>query len=55
MNTVIKDRGVSGISLIAEADGAECIAETEVLLFRGQEVPEDAMKLYTEYVKGKTK
>lgn len=37
---------IDGISSIAYKDGAECIAEVEVLLFRGDEVPEEAMKLY---------
>lgn len=52
MNTAIKDRGVTGISPIAELDGADCIAEVEVLLYRGEPVPEAAMLLYKEYVKG---
>ena len=52
MNAALVSRGVSGISIIAEMDGAECIAEVEVLLFRGQKVPEKAMQLYNEFVKG---
>lgn len=42
---------VEGISDIAYSDGAECIAEVEILLFRGEEVPEEAMKLYEKYIK----
>lgn len=42
---------IDGISSIAYKDGAECIAEVEVLLFRGDEVPEEAMKLYKKYIK----
>lgn len=42
---------VEGVSDIAYSDGAECIAEVEILLFRGEEVPEEAMKLYEKYIK----
>lgn len=42
---------IEGISSTAYKDGAECIAEVEVLLFRGDEVPEEAMKLYKKYIK----
>ena len=47
----LKDKGVAGISDIAAMDGAECIAEVEVLLSRGENVPEEAMKLYKKYVR----
>lgn len=53
MNDDLLSKGVDGISEIAKLDGAEAIAEVEVLLYRGFEVPEEAMKLYNEYVKGK--
>lgn len=43
---------IKGISKYAEKDGAECIAEVEVMLYRGEDVPEDAMKLYRRYIKG---
>ena len=43
---------IKGISKYAETDGAECIAEVEIMLYRGDEVPEDAMKLYRRYIKG---
>lgn len=55
MNDAILNRGVDGISVIAASDGAECIAEVEVLLYRGEDVPEEAMALYNEYVKGDKK
>ena len=42
--------GVEGISEIALADGAECIAEVEILLHRGESVPKEAMELYRKYV-----
>lgn len=51
MNNDLSEMGVDGISKIAAQDGAECIAEVEVLLFRGQPVPQEAMDLYNRYVK----
>lgn len=53
MNEQIKNCGVDGISRIAKLDGAECIAEVEVLLYRGEPVPEKALELYNKYVGGK--
>lgn len=41
---------IEGVSTYAYSDGAECIAETEILLSRGQAVPDEAMKLYNKYV-----
>lgn len=41
---------INGISECAFSDGAECLAEVEVLLSRGEAVPENAMKLYRKYV-----
>lgn len=55
MNEELLTKGVDGISKAASLDGAEVIAEVEVLLHRGAEVPEEAMKLYNEYVKGNAK
>lgn len=52
MNKQLKNLGVDGISQIAQIDGAECIAEVEVLLSRGEPIPEKAMELYNAYVKG---
>ena len=53
MNKAIAKSGVEGISIIALSDGAECIAEVEVLLYRGEPVPQKAMDLYNKYTKGK--
>ena len=55
MNNELADKGVPGISDIAEADGAECIAETEVLLFRKAKVPQAALDLYDKYIEGRVK
>lgn len=41
---------IEGVSPYAFSDGAECIAETEILLSRGQAVPDEAIKLYNKYV-----
>ena len=46
----LKEKGVTGISQIALEDGSECIAETEVLMYRGAEIPKEAMELYNKYV-----
>ena len=43
---------IEGISATAFSDGAECIAEVEVLLSRNAEVPEEAKALYDKYIKG---
>lgn len=48
----LKEIHIAGVSDYAAKDGAECIAEVEVLLERGEKVPDEAMKLYNEYVKG---
>jgi len=42
---------IDGISMIALDDGVECIAEIEVLLFRGESVPKEAMELYEKYIR----
>lgn len=47
----LEEKGVSGISLIAEQDGVECIAEIEVLLHRGETISQEALELYNKYVK----
>lgn len=46
MNNFIKSKGVKNISAIAEADGAECVAEVEVLLYRDVHIPPKAKLLY---------
>lgn len=47
----LADIHIEGISEMAYSDGAECIAEVEILLFRGEPVPEEALKLYEKYIK----
>lgn len=49
----LKNRGIDGISPIALEDGAEALAEIEVLLSRGEFVNEEAKNLYNEYVRRK--
>lgn len=46
---------IEGVSPVAFSDGAECIAEVEVLLYRNDEVPKEAKALYDKYMKGKRK
>lgn len=53
MNKELSTMGVEGISAIAKRDGAECIAEVEVLLSRNAEIPDEAMALYNKYVRKK--
>lgn len=43
---------IKGISVTAFNDGVECVAEVEVLLFRGDKVPKEALELYHKYIKG---
>lgn len=43
---------VMGISRIADEDGAEAIAEIEVLLTRNEIVSDEAMTLYNKYMIG---
>ena len=47
----LSDIHIEGISEYAYLDGAECIAEVEVLLSRGEKVPKKAMDLYNKYIK----
>ena len=42
---------INDVSDIAYGDGAECIAEVEVLLFRGSDVPQEAFELYKKYIR----
>lgn len=53
MNEEIKNARVRGISNIAFEDGAEAIAEVQILIDRGDEVPKKAMDLYIKYTGGK--
>ena len=45
------NKHIAGVSTIAYNDGAECIAEVEVLLDKKMPVPDEAMSLYNEYVR----
>lgn len=47
----LKGQGVKGISKTATNDGAESIAEIEVLIYRGDAVVPEGMKLYRKYMK----
>lgn len=47
----LKNKGLAGLSLIAEKDGAEAIAEIEVLLRRGEKISDDAKSLYEKHMK----
>lgn len=42
---------ILGVSPLAYKDGAECIAEVEILLERKMPVPDTAMALYNKYVR----
>ena len=46
----IKDAHIEGISKIAYNDGAEALAEIEVLLSRGEKIPEKALEFYNKYM-----
>ncbi|WP_147613852.1 phage head morphogenesis protein [Treponema pectinovorum] len=47
----IENANISGISRIAEKDGAEALAEIEVLLYRKSQIPEDALAFYNKYMR----
>lgn len=53
--SVLEKIHVDGVSPAAFRDGAECIAEVEVLLYRNEEVPKEAKALYDKYMKGTRK
>lgn len=53
MNQELEQIHDEGVSIIAHDDGAECIAEVEVLKARGTTVPKDALDLYNRYTRGK--
>lgn len=48
----LKDIHIDGISPTAFEDGVECIAEIEVLLYRGEKIPKEARELYDKYIGG---
>ena len=51
----LKDKGIEGIGKLAKSDGAEALAEIEVLLSRGSQIPDEAKKLYDKYIGGRRK
>jgi len=42
---------IDGVSDTAFKDGAECIAETKVLIVKGRKVPKEAKDLFDQYIK----
>ena len=42
----VSDIHIDGVSTLARKDGAECLAELEVLRSRGVQVSDEAMKFY---------
>lgn len=51
MNEELSKVRVAGISQIAYNDGAELIAEIEVLIARGDNVPSEALRIYEKYTR----
>lgn len=52
MYSEIANAHIEDISKIAYNDGAEALAEIEILISRGGEVPEKAMEFYNKYMRG---
>jgi hypothetical protein len=48
----LEKMGIDDISKIASKDGAEAVAEIEVLLHRGEKISDEARKLYESVMKG---
>ena len=46
----LSSKGIDGISPLAFEDGAEALAEIEVLLNRGDDISQEAMDLYEKYI-----
>ena len=46
----LKDKGKTGVSMIARDDGAECLAELEVLRYRGTKVSKELSEFYEKYM-----
>ena len=46
----LSSKGIDGISPLAFEDGAEALAEIEVLLNRGDDISQEAMDLYEQYI-----
>lgn len=47
----LADIHITGVSPIAKTDGAEALAEIEILLARKSSVPEVAMRFYKKYMR----
>lgn len=48
----LKEIHYDGVSALAKSDGLECIAECEVLLSRGETLPDELMEFYKKYTTG---
>ena len=48
----IANSKITGISKIAYLDGAEALAEIEILKSRGEKIPTEAYEFYKKYIKG---
>lgn len=46
----LKDKGMSGVSKIATKDGAECLAELEILRYRKTKVSKELSDFYEKYM-----
>ena len=46
----LREQGIAGISIIAHDDGAEALAEIEILIHRGEKLSSDAETLYEKYM-----
>lgn len=49
----LADQHIEEISTIAYKDGAECLAEIEILISRGADIPEEIMSFYNKYCGGR--
>ena len=49
----LSDIHIKGISKIAYRNGAECLAELEVLRSRGTKVSDEALEFYEKYMRRK--
>lgn len=52
INKELEEIHYDGLSFIASLDGSELIAEIEVLLKRGEDVPDEALEIYSKYIGG---
>lgn len=50
----ILDAKITGVSKIAYKDGAEALAEIEVLISRASDIPDEAMNFYNKYMRRKS-